>query len=233
MKKKILSLGVIAILAIMLFALTGCGDEETNTSKNAQGTTTTSATNKEITSVENKENDIKKEEDSMYSSGIHHATIEVRDYGTIKLELDADTAPITVANFAKLVNEGFYDGLTFHRIIEGFMMQGGDPLGNGTGGSDETIKGEFSENGVRNDISHERGTLSMARSADPDSGSSQFFIVHQDSTYLDGQYAGFGKVLEGMEVVDKICSEVPVKDDNGTVDVEYQPVIVSIKMIEK
>jgi len=230
LKKKILSLGVIAILAIMLFALTGCGDEETNTSKNAQGTTTTSATNKEITSVENKENDIKKEEDSMYSSGIHHATIEVRDYGTIKLELDADTAPITVANFAKLVNEGFYDGLTFHRIIDGFMIQGGDPLGNGTGGSSETIKGEFKINKVNNNISHVRGVISMARSSAYNSASSQFFIVHEDSTFLDGQYAGFGKVTEGIEIVDKICEDTQVEDDNGTVLKQNQPIIEKITM---
>jgi len=230
LKKKILSLGVIAILAIMLFALTGCGDEETNTSKNAQGTTTTSATNKEITSVENKENDIKKEEDSMYSSGIHHATIEVRDYGTIKLELDADTAPITVANFAKLVNEGFYDGLTFHRIIDGFMIQGGDPLGNGTGGSSETIKGEFKINKVNNNISHVRGVISMARSSAYNSASSQFFIVHEDSTFLDGQYAGFGRVTEGIEIVDKICEDTQVEDDNGTVLKQNQPIIEKITM---
>lgn len=117
--------------------------------------------------------------------------IQVKNYGTIKVELDGDTAPITVANFLKLAQNGFYDGLTFHRIIDGFMIQGGDPKGNGTGGSDETIKGEFSGNGVENNISHVRGTISMARSQDMDSASSQFFIVQSDSTYLDGQYAGF------------------------------------------
>ena len=166
----------------------------------------------------------------MYSSGIHHATIEVKDYGTIKLELDADTAPITVSNFAKLVNEGFYDGLTFHRIISGFMIQGGDPLGDGTGGSDEEIKGEFELNGVKNDISHTRGVISMARAQDYDSASSQFFIVHEDSTFLDGQYAGFGRVLEGMEIVDKICENTQVEDDNGTVLKENQPIIEKIVM---
>ena len=119
-------------------------------------------------------------------TGIHHADISIRDYGDIKVELDADTAPITVTNFVKLAQEGFYDGLTFWRIIDGFMMQGGDPKGNGTGGSGETIKGEFSSNGVKNDISHVRGIISMARSTDPDSASSQFFIVQSDSTFLDG-----------------------------------------------
>ncbi len=169
---------------------------------------------------------------SDYSTGKHHAEIQIKDYGTIKLELDADTAPITVENFAKLVNEQFYDGLTFHRIISGFMIQGGDPKGNGLGGSDETIKGEFSENGVENNISHKRGVISMARSNDPDSASSQFFIVHQDSNYLDGQYAAFGKVTEGIEIVDKICENTEVIDRNGTVEKANQPVIESIKMID-
>lgn len=164
-------------------------------------------------------------------SGLHYAEIEVKDYGTISLELDADTAPITVTNFVKLAEDGFYDGLTFHRIIDGFMIQGGDPLGNGTGGSEETIKGEFSENGVENPISHERGVISMARAMDPDSASSQFFIVHQDSTYLDGQYAAFGHVTEGMEIVDAICADTPVQDNNGTVAAEDQPVITSVKIV--
>ncbi len=166
------------------------------------------------------------------ASGKHHVEINVKDYGTIKVELDGDTAPITVANFLKLAEEGFYDGLTFHRIISGFMIQGGDPLGNGTGGSDETIKGEFSQNGVENGISHVRGTISMARSQAMDSASSQFFIVHQDSTYLDGQYAAFGSVTEGMEIVDRICEDTPVEDGNGTVLAENQPVIESVKVID-
>ena len=165
-------------------------------------------------------------------NGLHYAEIEVEDYGTISLELDADTAPITVTNFVNLAKDGFYDGLTFHRIIDGFMIQGGDPLGNGTGGSDETIKGEFSDNGVENDISHVRGTISMARSSDPDSASSQFFIVHQDSTYLDGQYAAFGHVTDGMDVVDTICEDTPVQDNNGTVAAEDKPVITSITISE-
>ena len=135
-------------------------------------------------------------------------------------------------NFLKLTEEGFYDGLTFHRIIDGFMIQGGDPKGNGTGGSDETIKGEFSENGVENPLSHTRGAISMARSQDYDSASSQFFIVQEDSTYLDGQYAAFGYVTEGMDVVDKICEDVSVEDQNGTVLPENQPVIESIKVVK-
>ena len=158
--------------------------------------------------------------------------ITIKDYGTIKISLDAEAAPLTVENFLKLTKEGFYDGLTFHRIMNGFMMQGGDPEGNGTGGSDETIKGEFAENGVDNPLSHTRGAISMARSQDYDSASSQFFIVHEDSTYLDGQYAAFGYVTEGMDVVDKICETVPAIDQNGTVLPENQPVIESMKIME-
>lgn len=165
-------------------------------------------------------------------SGLHHAEINIKDYGTIKVELDADTAPITVTNFINLANDGFYDGLTFHRIISGFMIQGGDPDGNGTGGSDHTIKGEFSANGVENDIKHERGVISMARSKMPDSASSQFFIMHQDADYLDGQYAAFGHVTEGIEIVDAICEDTPVQDSNGTVAADDQPVIENIKVVD-
>lgn len=161
-------------------------------------------------------------------SGKFNAVIDIKDYGKISLELDADTAPITVTNFVKLAKEGFYDGLTFHRIIKGFMMQGGDPTGTGAGGSDKEIKGEFAQNGVKNNISHVRGVISMARSQLYDSASSQFFIVHEDSTFLDGQYAGFGHVTEGMEIVDKICEETPVTDSNGTVAEGKKPVINTI-----
>lgn len=165
-------------------------------------------------------------------TGKHHVEIAVKDYGTVAVRTGADAAPITVANFLKLAGDGFYDGLTFHRIIDGFMIQGGDPLGNGTGGSDETIKGEFSKNGVENSLSHTRGAISMARAQQMDSASSQFFIVHQDSTYLDGQYACFGYVTDGMDVVDAICEATPVVDNNGTVLAENQPVIESITVID-
>lgn len=174
----------------------------------------------------------KGKDEKAYSEGIHHVEIKVKDYGTIKLELDADTAPITVANFIQLAEDGFYDGLTFHRIISGFMIQGGDPLGDGTGGSNEEIKGEFSQNGIDNDITHDRGVISMARSNDPDSASSQFFIVHEDSPFLDGSYAAFGHVTDGIEIVDEICEDTPVQDDNGTVDPDDQPVITSVKVID-
>lgn len=172
------------------------------------------------------------EEPAAEPIGIHHAEIVIKDFGTVKVELDGDTAPITVQNFMDLANEGFYDGLTFHRIMEGFMIQGGDPNGDGTGGSDKTIKGEFSANGVNNDISHKKGVISMARAQDPDSASSQFFIVQEDSEFLDGQYAAFGHVTEGMEFVDIIAKEAKPVDDNGTIPKEEQPVIETIKIID-
>ena len=129
----------------------------------------------------------------------------VKGYGTIELELFPAVAPITVKNFLKLVQTGFYDGLTFHRVISGFMIQGGDPLGNGTGGSKEKIKGEFEQNGIVNPLMHTRGVISMARSMFPDSASSQFFIMHKDAPHLDGAYAAFGVVTSGIEVVDLIA----------------------------
>ena len=132
--------------------------------------------------------------------------LEIPGYGDILLELDYEDAPISSKNFEELVNKGFYNGLTFHRVIKGFMIQGGCPQGTGTGGPGYTIKGEFRENGVNNPIKHTRGTLSMARAYDPNSAGSQFFIMHKDAPYLDGSYAAFGHVVEGLEVVDKIAS---------------------------
>ena len=168
-----------------------------------------------------------------YSSGIHHIEIEVKDKGTIAAALNANAAPITVSNFCNLANSGFYDGLTFHRIIEGFMIQGGDPNGDGTGGSGTEIKGEFSANGVQNAITHVRGTISMARSSSNyDSASSQFFIMHKTDTTLDGQYAGFGTVTSGMEIVDDLAENTPVEDANGTVAPENQPIITTIRVID-
>ncbi len=170
--------------------------------------------------------------DNKYLSGKINVLMQVKDYGDVKIELDADTAPITVTNFVKLVKNKFYDGLTFHRIMDGFMIQGGDPNGDGTGGSDETIKGEFEANGVKNNISHKRGVISMARSMNNDSASSQFFIVQQDSTFLDKQYAAFGHVTSGMDVVDKIAKDANPTDDNGTIPENEQPVINYIKVID-
>ena len=165
-------------------------------------------------------------------TGIHHAEIDIKDYGTIKLELDADTAPVTVTNFITLAESGFYDGLTFHRIMDGFMIQGGDPEGNGTGGSGKTIVGEFSQNGHENNILHKEGVISMARAKDPDSASSQFFIMVEDAPHLDGLYAAFGHVTEGQEIVDKIARDAKPTDRNGTIPKEEQPVIETIRITD-
>ena len=222
MKKKF---SFLLVLAVLVMGLSACGSSKSDTTSKTKATKAPKAT-------ETAEVTKKPESKTTDTKGKHHAKIKVKDYGTIEVELDGDTAPITVANFIKLVNEKFYDGLTFHRIMSGFMIQGGDPLGNGTGGSDETIKGEFSSNGVENNISHKRGVISMARSSDPDSASSQFFIMHQDSTYLDGEYAAFGKVTKGMKVVDKICEDATPTDGNGTIEKADQPVIESIRMVD-
>jgi len=214
-KRTFLLFGLLAMLV-----LTACGgksgaqtstDDATDTSDNSQQTTA---------------------EETAQPIGQHHAQITIKDHGTIDIELDGDAAPISVQNFMDLANDGFYDGLTFHRIITGFMMQGGDPLGNGTGGSENTIKGEFSSNGVENTLSHTRGAISMARSQNPDSASSQFFICHADSAFLDGQYACFGYVTEGMDVVDDVCEAAQPTDGNGTIPADQQPVITAIRVID-
>lgn len=207
MRRKI---GIMAAVLLAVLAMTGCQKTEDTSTKS----------------------ETQEESSKDLLSGIHHAEMQVKEYGTITVELDADAAPVTVTNFVNLVKDGFYDGLTFHRIMDGFMIQGGDPNGDGTGGADETIKGEFSSNGVENEISHTRGTISMARAQDPDSASSQFFIVHEDSTFLDGEYAAFGHVTSGIEIVDQICKDVPAEDDNGTVKAENQPVIEKITVTD-
>ena len=155
------------------------------------------------------------------------AIIDVKDYGTIKVELNPKEAPITVENFVKLAKSGFYKGLTFHRVIKGFMIQGGCPKGNGTGGPGYEIKGEFAANGVPNNISHKRGVISMARAYDPDSAGSQFFIMHKDGNFLDGQYAAFGETVEGIEVVDKIAAVRTSPNDKP-----LTPVVISNITIE-
>lgn len=161
--------------------------------------------------------------------------IDVENYGPITLVLDEGIAPITVQNFKKLADEGFYNGLTFHRIIDGFMIQGGDPKGNGTGGSSENIYGEFSANGFDNTLKHEKGVISMARSQLKNSASSQFFICEEDAPSLDGQYAAFGWVTDGMDIVEQIAEDAKPTDNNGSIAKEDQPVINSITVtpIEK
>lgn len=205
---RFLSAVLAALMALSVLALAGCGSGGSTTDNEVATTAAEGAeTSTKITDT---------------------VVIDVKDYGKITVKLYPDVAPITVANFQKLVSEHFYDGLTFHRIISGFMIQGGDPNGDGTGGSDKNIKGEFSSNGVKNDLKHERGVISMARSMDPDSASSQFFIMHKAASHLDGQYAAFGRVTDGMAVVDKIAETVQPTDSNGTVPKADQPVINSI-----
>ena len=224
---RIISVALALIIACSALVFTACAGKNTGSTeatKKAETTTTavqaTTATAAPATADETTGNVVK-------------AVIDVKDYGEIKLDLYPDIAPKTVANFKKLAESGFYDCLTFHRIMDGFMIQGGDPKGNGTGGSDEEIFGEFTANGFQNNLSHTRGVISMARnSVSMDSASSQFFIVHKDSTFLDGQYASFGKVTEGMEVVDQIAKDAKPIDNNGTIPSAQQPVINSIKIEE-
>lgn len=225
------SLTLLLCLALSATILSGCGSKQADITNADETTEVTDPSDTESTPEDASDN-ASSDESADLLSGLHHVEIEIADYGTISLELDADTAPISVTNFINLANDGFYDGLTFHRIIKDFMIQGGDPLGNGTGGADNNIKGEFQNNGVENDISHVRGVISMARANDPDSASSQFFIVHQDSTYLDGDYAAFGHVTEGIEIVDQICEDTPVQDANGTVASDDQPVITAIRVLD-
>lgn len=210
-KNLLLIVGSILMAMFLAFCICGCGQKKSGSSSKSKNF---SESNFQQTDT---------------------VEIEVANYGKIKVGLDAKAAPITVANFKKLVGDGFYDGLTFHRIIKDFMMQGGDPKGDGTGGSDKNIKGEFTENGVDNYLAHVRGAISMARSSENDSASSQFFIVHQTSSNnsksLDGKYCCFGYVLEGMDVVDKIIADANPTDNNGTIAAANQPKIVSIKIV--
>ena len=195
---------LIALVVMTMFLLTACGGSG---GSDTSGTYTPAELDAEST---------------------YYADIDIEGYGVITIELDQEEAPVTCANFVELAESGFYDGLTFHRIIAGFMMQGGDPLGNGTGGSENNIIGEFSSNGIDNDLSHERGVISMARSGDPNSASSQFFICHEDSDFLDGDYAAFGEVTSGIEIVDAVCADAEPTDDNGTIPADAQPVIKTI-----
>lgn len=230
MKKEVIITILVAILLIAgMVGYALYNNQKTKKPNNNENKTENTVVSEKEENTVSEEN---KEEDKVYSKGKHRAEMVIKDYGTIALELDADVAPITVENFAQLVNEGFYNGLTFHRIISGFMIQGGDPQGTGMGGSDKEIKGEFAANGVKNNISHTRGVISMARATAYDSASSQFFIVHQDSKFLDGNYAGFGRVTSGIEIVDKICADTKVEDNNGTVLKANQPIIEKITMID-
>ena len=212
MKKHIRNM-LVAFMTLSLILLAGCGGGSSEPAE----------------TPESSQPELTKAADPV---GIHHAEIVIKDYGTVSVELDGDTAPVTVQNFMDLANDGFYDGLTFHRIIDGFMIQGGDPNGDGTGGAESNITGEFAMNGYENNIAHTKGVISMARAQDPDSASSQFFIMVADAPHLDGQYAAFGHVTEGQDVVDKVAADAKPLDDNGTIAPDDQPVIESVKIID-
>ena len=247
MKKRSI-LFLLAACMILTLAMTGCSKKD-KAEESAAGTQESAAmetgeagaagetagapeTDANGETIAAAETEAVPEEPVELMTGKHHATITVANYGKIMVELDADTAPITVTNFITLAKDGFYDGLTFHRIIDGFMIQGGDPDGTGTGGSGKTIKGEFASNGIENSISHTKGTISMARGNDYNSASSQFFIMVEDALYLDGEYAGFGHVTDGQDVVDKIAADAQPVDSNGTIAADAQPVIQKIEVVD-
>ncbi len=245
LSKKALAVILAGMLSSVMFI--GCGNDVTTTSSTGQDNGQNAGNHDEAdqnesgngTGSQNGEgtNEVNDEATNAGStesllSGKHHVEIVIKELGTIYVELDADAAPITVTNFVKLAEEGFYDGVVFHRIMEGFMMQGGDPSGTGMGGSKDTIVGEFASNGIENPLSHTRGAISMARATNPDSASSQFFIVHEDSTFLDGDYAAFGYVTEGMDIVDTICETTTGQDANGIVPEENRPIIETIRVVD-
>ena len=234
MKKLRISLCLLLCLALAL-AFTACGESE----KPAETTLTSQDAETEQAATEELDEDelpimTDGEQPKETEHELHHVQIVIRDYGTVSLELDATAAPITVQNFLDLASSGFYDGLTFHRIMDGFMIQGGDPLGNGTGGSGRNITGEFALNGWDNPISHKAGVISMARANPYDSASSQFFICVADSEFLDGQYAAFGWVAdaESLAIVQQIAKDARPVDNNGTIPAAQQPVIESVTVID-
>lgn len=235
-KRIFITIAAIICVVALILVLSSLNDD-TNTDSTGTTETTVSDSGEEEDETATDETEIEDEtivddmtvSEDFDASLIYYADIEIEDYGTITVLLDQEAAPVTVENFVTLAESGFYDGLTFHRIIEGFMMQGGDPNGDGTGGSDKTIVGEFTDNGHDNNLSHTRGAISMARSSEYDSASSQFFIVHEDSSAsLDGQYAVFGYVTEGMEIVDEVCETAEPTDSNGSIASDEQPIITSI-----
>lgn len=220
MKRGIIKITALAVAAALMAGavLTGCNDGKNETSD----TNTASAAERPLKD--------KYELTELDENTVYFADIDIKDYGKIIVKLDQKAAPISCANFVALADMGFYDGLKFHRIMEGFMMQGGNAEGTDKEGIAQTIKGEFSANGVENPLLHTRGAISMARANDMDSASSQFFIVHQTSPHLDGKYACFGYVTDGMDVVDKVCTEAEPVDNNGSIEESKQPVINSIRI---
>ncbi len=230
-------LAVIAVFLIILAIVQNVGKKNEDTDKRETSTTvsqisqTVSSTDTSTSSTVERPSEAYMDSVTLDMTKTYYADINVKDYGKITVELNYEAAPTTVRNFIYLTESGFYNGLTFHRIMDGFMMQGGDPQGNGLGGSEHNIYGEFSANGWTNSISHTKGVISMARNKyDMNSASSQFFIVQSDdhTGSLDGQYAAFGHVTEGLELVDKICHDAKPTDNNGTIPADQQPVIESI-----
>jgi len=226
---------VVAVIAIILvIVLIAQNSGKSNDNQTTSSTPASSAVSKSDTSVSKASDSAPELSDPLDNSKEYIAEINVKNYGKITVKLDQKSAPRTAKNFFDLANSGFYDGLTFHRIMNGFMMQGGDPKGNGTGGSENKIYGEFTENGFNNPLSHTKGAISMARNSyDMNSASSQFFIVQDSKAVpsLDGKYACFGYVTEGLDLVDKICADAKPTDNNGTIPKEQQPIIESIKII--
>lgn len=226
--KKFLKVAAAALAMVMTLGLAGCsGGDKTASSKESSSSKTTSSQSSSKTTSSKQEDKFSVQSAKPADAQNPVVTITMQNGGVIKAELYPDIAPNTVNNFISLINQKFYDGLTFHRIMDGFMIQGGDPKGNGTGGPGYYIPGEFSRNGyTKNDLKHTRGVLSMARSSMPDSAGSQFFIMHADYPSLDGNYAAFGKVTEGIEVVDQIVANAQVIDGDGKVS--NPPVIATI-----
>lgn len=213
-KNKMKKIFAVAMTVAMIFAMTACGGNQTT------GTTGGSSVDANIPGTYTPE--------LLDETTTYYADIDIADYGKITVKLNQAEAPVACANFVALAEDGFYNGITFHRIMAGFMMQGGDPEGTGMGGSENNIVGEFAQNGYENNISHKRGIISMARANDPNSASSQFFICHADSEFLDGAYAAFGEVTEGLDIVDAVCNAAQPIDDNGTIPAEEQPVMTSV-----
>ena len=219
---------IVAAIAIAVLGIMAVGGlDNIGNDTEFTGTTGTNTTTGENTDTDAEEIPANSAP-ALDANTVYYADIDIADYGKITVKLDQASAPATSANFVNLANQGFYDGLTFHRIMEDFMMQGGCPYGNGTGGSEENVVGEFAANGYNNPLSHTRGAIAMARATPYNSASSQFFICHKDVTSLDGQYAVFGYVTEGIEVVDAVCTKAEPTDNNGTILPSQQPVITSI-----
>jgi peptidyl-prolyl cis-trans isomerase B (cyclophilin B) len=234
--KKRTWIAVLLCIAMSMLALTACGDTETKDTDTNTGKVAASSETETEDSASSQmggmNSTVKEFSQDELLSGKHHVEMDIEGQGTVSLELDADQAPVSVTNFIDLAKQGFYDGLTFHRIIGGQFAQGGDPNGNGTGDPGYSIKGEFTANGVNNTLSHTRGAISMARTSDYNGGGCQFFIMDSDYQGFDGQYACFGYVTEGMEVIDAICSNPEVVDGNGTVRPGSQPVISAVRVID-